>query len=111
MTNTLKLIFLLLILFSATSCSEGNSNGNSLDAKLENLKLASKEDLVRLGELELNSSNVPVYDPEGNRLNDRQLLEILESKQYRMDYYLDEDERLGAAVLHPLAADTTQASN
>lgn len=99
MKSFFKIKFIGLFLLISMSCNDNRP----LEEKLEGLTLATKADLVRLGELQLNSSNVPVYDQEGKRLNDREMLQILESKQYKVDYYLDEDEQLGAVVVRTTA--------
>ena len=97
MNSIINFPLTILLLLIAVGCNDERS----LEEKLEGLTLATRADLVRLQELELNSSNVPVYNQEGKRLNDREMLEVLDSKQYKIDYYLDEDERLGAVVVRP----------
>lgn len=101
MKSIFKIKLLAILLLFTFSCSDNRT----LEDKLEGLTPATRADLVRLGELELNSISVPVYNQEGKRLNDREMLKTLESKQYRLDYYLDEDDRLGAVVVRPIAED------
>jgi len=108
MKKLIRLPLLLIILFVAISCDQLNQDNVPLEKKLEGLKLATTDDLVRLGELELNSSNVPVYNTDGKRYSDDELLETLETNEYVMDYYLDKDEKLGAVVLRKLEASETE---
>jgi hypothetical protein len=103
----IKFKLLTLLLLVAVSCNYGRS----LDEKLEGLTLATKADLIRLGELELNSSNVPAYNQEGKKLNDKEMLEVLDNNQYKVDYYLDKNERLGAIVIKPGNKDQDEQDN
>ncbi|SFU35295.1 TlpA family protein disulfide reductase [Pontibacter akesuensis] len=93
------IVFLPIILFS---CGSKKSMSESLKAKLDNLELASTNDLLKLGTIKWNADTTPVYDLEGNRLTQASLTNAIKSNRFKQEFYFDAKRALKAVVMIPL---------
>ncbi|MER2997045.1 peroxiredoxin family protein [Pontibacter populi] len=99
MKSSFKLIITLLTFSLFLSCDNQSA---ALKEKVNDLELATTDDLLAKGTFSYKLDEIKIYDATGKEINANEFSSIVQSQMYKQDFYLDEKGNVGAIVMVPL---------